>query len=131
MILLIIRCLLGVIFIAHGGQKLFGWFGGSGIDGYINYLATMNVPEWMAYCSMGAEFLGGILVLFGIAIELGALAIIGNMLGAIYLVHGEHGFFIQNNGFEYALVLLVLASLLVLFGPGTWCLWDPYKSWRE
>lgn len=130
-ILLIIRIFLGLTFIAHGGQKLFGWFGGPGVDGFINYLAGMNVPEWMAYAAILSEFLGGIMVLFGIAIEVGALSIVGNMIGAIYLVHGQHGFFIQNSGYEYALCLLILAGILVLCGPGEYYVWDPIKSYRD
>lgn len=130
-ILFILRLLVGVIFIAHGGQKLFGWFGGPGVDGYINYLASMSVPEWMAYCSIFGEFFAGIMVLLGVATELGAMAIVGNMLGAIYLVHWPHGFFIQNGGYEYALCLMELAVILVVFGPGEYCLWDPVMKLRE
>ncbi len=122
---------MGIVFIAHGGQKLFGWFGGSGVDGFINYLAGMDVPEWMAYAAMLAEFFGGIMVLFGIAAELGALAIIGNMLGAIYLVHGTHGFFIQNSGYEYCLCLMVMAAIVLLAGPGEYCVWDVSEKYRD
>lgn len=130
-LLLVLRITLGIIFIAHGSQKLFGFFGGPGIDGFINYLASMDVPEWMAYCSMFAEFFGGLSVLLGIATEFGALAMIGNMLGAIYLVHGSNGFFIQNNGYEYALCLIVLAAIVLLAGPGEYSVWDMGKRYRE
>ena len=130
-LLLILRITVGAIFIAHGSQKLFGLFGDPGIEGFINYLASMNVPEWMAYCAIFAEFFGGLSVLLGIAAELGALAIIGNMLGAIYLVHGSHGFFIQNSGYEYALCLLVMAAIVLLAGPGEYSVWDVGKRYRE
>lgn len=130
-LLFILRLTLGTIFIVHGGQKLFGWFSGSGVDGFINYLASMNVPEHMAYMSMFAEFFGGIMVLLGVATELGAAAIAGNMFGAIYLVHWQHGFFIQNGGYEYALCLIVMAMILVVNGPGEYCLWDPIKKLKN
>jgi putative oxidoreductase len=126
----IIRSLIGIIFILHGAQKLFGWFGGQGLQGWVNWLATLHVPAFLGYASAIAEFVGGLLLLFGFAAEIGALLEIGVMAGAIVLVHWPHGFFVQNNGFEYALLLMVCCLGIIIGGPGRWHLWNPFKKYE-
>ncbi len=126
----ILRLLLGIVFILHGTQKLFGWFGGSGLEGFVAWMGTFGVPVWLAYVAVACECLGGLSVLLGIVPELGALMIMGTMIGAIVLVHWPHGFFIQNNGYEYTLTLVLLCVALIASGPGNWCLWDPLAAWR-
>lgn len=123
--LLIVRLMLGAIFIAHGGQKVLGLFGGPGLEGFAQWSATMGIAAWLAYLAAFAEFIGGILLFFGIAAELGALMVIGVMLGAIWFVHWHNGFFIQNNGFEYTLSLIVFAFAIIVGGPGKVYLWSP------
>jgi putative oxidoreductase len=120
--------MLGIIFIAHGGQKVLGLFGGPGLEGFAQWSATMGIPGWLAHLGAFAEFIGGILLFAGIASELGALMVIGVMLGAVWFVHWNHGFFIQNGGFEYPLSLIVFATAIVIGGPGKLYLWCPCKT---
>lgn len=124
--LFIIRVMVGFTFMLHGSQKVFGLFGGSGLSAWVNWLATLNIPAWMAYAAALTEFFGGLMLLLGFAAKVGALAEIGVMLGAIYLVHWPHGFFVQNNGFEYSLLLMVCCLGILIGGPGKWALWNPF-----
>ena len=128
--LFIVRLVVGSVFFLHGGQKVFGWLGGSGIAGFIDVVCAMGVPAWLGYLAIASEFIGGCSLLFGIAAECGALLAIPVMLGAIYLVHWPKGYFVPG-GFEYPLNLLLLCIAVILGGPGTWYLWDPFKKWRS
>lgn len=125
--LAIVRTMLGVIFIAHGAQKVLGLFGGPGLDGFVQWSATVGIPAWLAYVAAISELLGGLLLFFGIATEVGALLVIGLMLGAIFFVHFKNGFFLQNNGYEYALSLLIFSFAILIGGPGKGYLWCPCK----
>ena len=90
--LFIVRIMLGVIFIAHGAQKVLGAFRGPGLDGFVQWSATIGIPGWLAYAAAFAELIAGILLFFGIASEFGALLVIGVMAGAIWFVHFDKGF---------------------------------------
>lgn len=126
--LFIIRLTIGAYFMLHGGQKLFGWFGGPGLQGWVGWLASLQIPALLADIAALSEFIGGCMLFLGFAAEIGALLEIGVMAGAIYLVHWPHGFFIQNNGFEYALLLMVCCLGIIIGGPGKWYLWNPFKK---
>lgn len=121
--LTILRIMLGCIFIAHGGQKVLGLFGGPGLEGFVQWATSQGIPTVLAYLGAFAEFIGGLLLLSGIAAELGALLTIPVMLGAIIYVHWPHGFFIQNGGFEYVLSLIISALVIIIGGPGKLALW--------
>ena len=123
----LIRVILGVVFIAHGFQKVFGLFGGSGLAGFMQYITSIHLPAIVGYYVPFAELIGGILLLLGIAAELGALLAAPVMVGAIFTVHWQHGFFSQNNGFEYPLVLLIGLVAIIIGGPGIWYVWCPCK----
>lgn len=110
--LLIARVVLGVIFFAHGSQKLFGAFSGPGLDQWIAMIGPIG------YLVALGEFIGGILLIIGFLSRWAALVIAIIMLGAMATVHGKHGFFLSNNGIEYALALLALALAILLMGPG-------------
>lgn len=110
--LLIVRIILGTIFIAHGSQKLFGAFGGPGLSGIVDMLGPAG------YLVAIGEFFGGIGILLGVLARLSATAILFIMAGAIVLVHGQHGLFLSNNGFEYVLALIGLSLVVLLLGPG-------------
>jgi putative oxidoreductase len=116
-----LRIALGVVFIAHGGQKVFGLWGGPGLTKFGTNPAPFDwmqpAPLWM-YAAAIAEFVGGTLVLLGLLTRLGALMIIPVMLVAILGVHWKSGFFLQNMGYEYAFTLLALAIALVISGGG-------------
>ena len=127
--LCLIRLMLGVVFIAHGSQKVLGLFGGPGLTNFVAWAATVGIPAWLGYWAALFELAGGLLLFCGIASELGAVMIMCVMMGAIWFVHGSHGFFLQNNGFEYVLVLLLMALAIIIGGAGACTLWDPFKSW--
>lgn len=128
--LFIVRLLLGATFMLHGSQKVFGLFGGKGLESFASSVVAMGTPKILGYAAALFEFFGGLLIFLGIATELGALLTIPVMIGAIVLVHGSHGYFAQSGGFEYALNLLILAVVLIIGGPGTAALWDPFITWR-
>lgn len=118
--LLTMRALLGVVFIAHGAQKLFGAFGGEGLHRQADQMLELGLePEMLFAVLVGvAEFGGGLLLILGLLTPLGAAAIAGVMVGAIATVSGTNGFFVQDNGFEYNLLLMGIALALLAFGPG-------------
>lgn len=118
--LLALRLLLGGLFIGHGAQKVFGWFGGYGLAGTGAFMESIGLRpgKQMAALAGLSEILGGVLFIVGLFQPLAALMIGGAMLIAIAKVHGKNGLWAQNNGYEYNLVLLVLAVALALIGPG-------------
>jgi putative oxidoreductase len=119
--LLIIRVILGVIFIIHGSHKLFGWYGGPGVKGMTYWLGTFGVahPGLLAWMATLSEFVGGLLVLVGLLTPLAAAIIASTMVVAIVLVHGKNGFLASNQGYEFNLSLIALALALMLSGAGT------------
>jgi putative oxidoreductase len=129
--LFIVRITLGTIFIAHGGQKVLGLFGGPGLEGFVKWIGGFGVPPMLAYLAAFAEFTGGLLLFCGIAAELGALLVIPVMLGAVILIHWKHGFFSQDGGFEYPLSLIFFSLAIIVGGPGKYALYDGFKKWRE
>lgn len=118
--LLGLRLVIGVLFLGHGAQKLFGWFGGYGLAGTGAWMESIGLRpgKSMALLAGLSEAVGGLLLIAGVLLPLAALLIGGAMLMAIVKVHGKHGIWSQNNGFEYNLVLLVLVVALALLGPG-------------
>ena len=104
---------------AHGSQKLFGAFGGHGIEGFSASLSSLGVPYpvFQAYLASGAEFFGGFLLVVGLCVRLASVPLIVTMLVAILKVHWAKGFFAQNGGFEYPFILLM--TLLVFVGLGS------------
>jgi putative oxidoreductase len=114
--LTVVRIMLGVTFIMHGSQKVFGLFGGQGLTKFALYVQDLGAPGWLGVLAAFCEFFGGILLLTGIFAELGALLVVPVMITAIALVHRKNGYFLQNNGYEYALNLLILAIFIVVSG---------------
>jgi putative oxidoreductase len=114
-----VRFALGLIFFAHGAQKVLGLFGGPGLANFTAGSAPPGLrPAWLWLTAAAfSEFLGGILVFFGLLTRLGALLIACTMLVAIIGVHWPN-FFAQNRGFEYPLALLGMAVALVIAGGG-------------
>jgi putative oxidoreductase len=122
--LLLLRVIVGVIFAAHGAQKLFGAFGGPG-------LAAMTAPPpngmgMLGYFVTIGEFFGGLGLILGFLSRFSAASLIVIMIGAIAMVHGQHGFFLGSGpestlgeaGFEYNLALIGLLLPILLCGPG-------------
>jgi putative oxidoreductase len=118
---LFIRLPLGVIFFAHGADKLFGWYGGGGFNATVSLMKNLNIEpaSLMAALSGGGELLGGILVFFGLLTPLGAFLIASTMVVAIITVHWQGGLFARDNGFEYPLAVLGAALSLICSGAGS------------
>ncbi len=126
--ILILRIAVGVIFIAHGAQKVFGVFGGSGIGGFSGILENKAFifPSLMAWAVALSEFFGGILLVLGIIPRISAFLISIIMLVAVIGIHGPNGFFAANGGFEYPFMLLMASIALMLTGGGKFSLFDKF-----
>jgi putative oxidoreductase len=122
--LLVLRVVLGVIFAAHGAQKLFGAFGGPGLKGTAGFHEQLGIkpPFAMAVLAGLAEFVGGILVAVGFLTPLAAVALIVTMAVAVFTVHIKNGFFSMNGGYEFNLALAAMALTLLLTGAGAYSL---------
>ncbi len=118
--LFIIRLVIGVLFIGHGAQKLFGSFGGHGLKGTAGWLESMNMKPALPLALMAglSEFVGGILFVLGLFTPLAGLLIAATMVVAIAKVHGANGLWSTANGYEYNLTILVVAIGIALAGPG-------------
>ena len=122
--ILLIRLVVGLLFMGHGAQKLFGWFGGPGMQGWTESLAKYGVqpaPLW-AYAEASAELGSGMLLVLGLLTPLAAAILIGDMLVAVLDVHAAKGLWSQNGGFEYNLVLIALLVCIGVIGPGIYAL---------
>lgn len=117
---LALRLSVGIVFIAHGAQKLFGWFGGYGLEGTGQWMASIGLgPGYlMAMLAGGAEFFGGLALVLGLLVRPAALVLALTMLVAIFAVHLSSGFFLSNNGYEYALTLFAASVSLMFSGAG-------------
>ncbi|MFW7523473.1 DoxX family protein [Vibrio ostreicida] len=117
---LALRIPLGIIFMAHGAQKLFGWFGGYGLDGTGQWMASIGLgPGYlMALLAGSAEFFGGLLILLGLLTRPASFVLALTMIVAIVSVHINNGLFMANNGYEFGLALLAASVSLLLSGSG-------------
>lgn len=117
---LALRIPVGIIFAAHGAQKLFGWFGGYGLEGTGEWLASIGLaPGYlMALLAGSAEFFGGLALLVGLLVRPAGAVLAVAMLVAIFSVHIGNGLFMSNNGYEFALALLAVAVSLMVSGAG-------------
>ena len=121
--LLMLRLALGWTFIFHGSQKLFGCFGGPGIENFAQMMGGMGLPGFLppiawAYMAALGEFIGGITVFVGLLARLGTLPIIVVMVVAIATVHGKNGFSMEHMGYEYNVNLIAMCLTILLAGPG-------------
>lgn len=114
------RLSAGVIFAAHGAQKLFGSFGGGGLEGTAQWMASIGLePGYlMALAAGSAEFFGGIALLLGLLTRPAAFVLAMTMLVAVITAHLPNGLFLSNNGYEFGLALLAITGALVLNGGG-------------
>lgn len=110
--LLVMRVIVGLIFAAHGAQKVLGSFGGPGLAGFVEGMGAIGYPVAIG------EFLGGLGIIVGFLTRFSAASNIVIMLGAIGMVHGANGFFLKAGGFEYNLALIGLLLPIMLLGPG-------------
>ncbi|MGG2397073.1 DoxX family protein [Pseudomonas sp. SH1-B] len=116
----ILRIIAGITFAAHGSQKLFGWFGGYGLAGVAQWMESIGLaPGYlMALMAGSAEFFGGVALIIGLLVRPAAAVLAVTMLVAIFTVHLANGFFMSNNGYEFALALLAISVALLFEGAG-------------
>ena len=122
-VLTLARVILGVVFFAHGAQKLLGWFGGHGLNATIGmFRDQLGIPAPLAYLAIAAEFFGGLGLIVGFLARVAAVGVAVTMAVAMVKVHLQHGFFLnwfgdkQGHGFEYH--LLALALVVIVHGAG-------------
>ena len=115
-----LRLVAGIIFFAHGAQKLFGWFGGQGLEGTAGWMASIGLEPGlpMALLAGGAEFFGGLALIVGLLVRPAAVALAFTMFVAIFAVHWSNGLFMANDGYEFALSLFAVSIALVISGGG-------------
>jgi putative oxidoreductase len=117
---LALRVPAGIIFAAHGAQKLFGWFGGYGLQGTAGWMESIGLTPGIPLTLMagGAEFFGGLALILGLLTRPAAFVLAITMLVAIFSVHFANGLFMSNNGYEFALSLLAISVALTFSGAG-------------
>lgn len=117
---LALRFPVGIIFAAHGAQKLFGWFGGYGLEGTGQFFASVGLnPGYLLALLAGlAEFFGGLALVAGLLVRPAAAALAFAMLVAIFAVHWGKGFFAASGGYEFALALFAASLSLLFSGAG-------------
>jgi putative oxidoreductase len=118
--LLIMRVCIGVMFMGHGSQKLFGLFGGPGINGFAKFLGSIGFAPavFWAYVAGCTELVGGLFLVLGLFTRGAAAWLCGFMLIAAVKVHLKNGFFLQNGGIEYVFVIIGVCIALALMGGG-------------
>lgn len=123
----VLRLALAAVFIAHGAQKLFGIWGGKGIEGTATFLSGLGMqPAYPLAIATGTiEFVGGLMLLFGAYTLIASLALVLDMAIAIWKLHFASGFFLnwdlvpgQGHGYEFNLTLIAGLICLALAGPG-------------
>jgi putative oxidoreductase len=138
--LLLARIALGLLMAAHGAQKLFGWFGGYGLDGTAGFFEGLGFrPGRLFVVSAAAsEIVSGLFLAAGFFTPLAAALMVSVMVVAAVSVHLPNGVFAQNNGIELPLVYGVVAAAIALTGPGAYsvdaaagltALWTPTLAW--
>ena len=122
---LVVRLALGIVFFAHGSQKVFGWFGGHGLSATIACFRQMNIPAGATTLAAFIECFGGLALIVGFLSRPAALGIALVMLVAIVKVHGRNGFFLnmmmvpgKGHGYEFNLALLAMAVSILIGGAG-------------
>jgi putative oxidoreductase len=122
--LAVARLLFGVVFFAHGAQKMLGWFGGTGFSAHMSAFSSMGLPAPIGFLIIFIEFFGALSLIFGLFSRLAGLGITALMIGAIATVHHHFGFFMnwagqqKGEGFEYHLLAIALAILIMVRGAG-------------
>jgi len=121
----LMRLVLGVVFFAHGAQKMLGWFGGYGFSGTMGFFThNMGIPALLAFLAIAAEFFGGIGLVLGLLSRVAAFGIAVNMVVAVLTVHLPNGLFMnwagtqKGEGFEYHLLAIALAVAIMVKGGG-------------
>ena len=127
--LTLMRVVAGIIFFAHGAQKVLGWFGGHGFNATMHsFTAGMGIPAVFAFLAIAAEFLGGLGLIVGLLGRIAAFGILVNMIVAIVMVHGQNGLFMnwmgnqRGEGIEYHLLAIAVLVPIMIKGCGAYSL---------
>jgi putative oxidoreductase len=122
--LLVLRMVVGLVIAAHGSQKLFGWFGGSGLHGFSEMLhrSGLRPSRLWAWISALVETFGGLAIALGLLAPVGSGLVAANLVMAIVKVHLRNGFWNANRGFEFPLTLAGAVLAIGLAGPGAYAL---------
>lgn len=126
-----LRLIAGILFTAHGAQKLFAWFGGYGLEGTGQWMESIGLtPGYvMALMAGSAEFFGGLLLIIGFITRPTSFILAITMVVAILTVHIDNGIFMSNNGYEFGLSLLAITIALFIQGGGKYSIDDNiYKA---
>jgi putative oxidoreductase len=132
----IVRLVLGLVFFAHGSQKMLGWFGGYGFSGTMGFFAQMGIPAPFGFLAISAEFFGGLGLIFGFLGRIAAFGIMCNMIMAIMMVHRHNGFFMnwagnqKGEGVEYHLLTIAITLAILIEGSGAFSV-DRFLSDRS
>ena len=127
-VLTVVRLVLGVVFFAHGAQKMLGWFGGYGFSATMGFFEHSGIPAVFAFLAIAAEFFGGLGLLLGLLSRVAAFGITCNMVVAIATLHHRFGLFMnwtgaqKGEGFEFHLLVLAITFLIMVRGAGAFSL---------
>jgi putative oxidoreductase len=122
--LTILRLTLGLLFLAHGSQKMLGWFGGAGFSATMGFFESSGIPAFFAFLAIAAEFFGGLGLILGLLTRIAAFGIFCTMVVAIVKVHAVNGLFMnwtgrqKGEGFEFHLLVLAICVALMWRGAG-------------
>jgi putative oxidoreductase len=136
-LLSIVRLVLGIVFFAHGAQKVLGWFGGYGFGPTMGFMEHMGIPAPFAFLAIAAEFAGGLGLIVGLLSRVAAFGIGVEMMVAVAMVHGANGLFMnwagnqKGEGYEYHLLALALLAVVLLRGAGALSLDRWIAGWRR
>ena len=121
----ILRLALGIVFFAHGAQKMLGWFGGYGFSGTMGFFThQMGIPAPFAFLAICAEFFGGLGLIVGFLVRIAAFGIMCNMIVAVMMVHAKNGLFMnwfgnqKGEGYEYHVLAIAIALAIIIRGSG-------------
>lgn len=124
---LILRVMLGVVIFPHGAQKLLGWYGGFGFSGTMGFFTEqMHIPALFAFLVIIGESLGALGLIIGFLTRIAAFGVTCIMIGAIWMVHWQNGFFMnwfgkqEGEGYEYHLLVIAMSVALMITGSGRW-----------
>jgi putative oxidoreductase len=126
--LLVLRVIVGALFVGHGTQKVFGWFGGHGPTGTASFFEGLGLKPGLplALLAGAAELVGGLLLSFGLFVPVAALLLVGVMATGTVAAHWKNGLWVSDGGFEYPLVMATVAFAIAALGPGSISLDDVF-----
>lgn len=132
-----LRLLLGIVFLPHGAQKVFGWFGGHGFSATMEaFTVKAHIPAVLAFAAIMAESAGAVALILGFLTRIAAFALAVNMIVCASFNHVKNGFFMnwfgnqQGEGFEYHVLVVAIAIALIIRGAGRWSI-DRALSYKK